>query len=47
MITEQVVGHDYTYGQEFSLGLDLVLDGLQTHLDRADRWRSHSSDYTS
>jgi len=37
MLTEQVIGHDYTYGQEFSFGLDLVLDGLQTHLDRPDQ----------
>lgn len=36
MVTEQVVGHDYTYGQEYSFGLDLVLDGLQTHPDRLD-----------
>ena len=34
MITEQVVGHHYTYGQEFSFGLELVLDGLEIHLDR-------------
>ena len=34
MITEQVVGQDYTYGQEFSFGLELVLDGLQIRLDR-------------
>ena len=34
MITKQVVRQDYTYGQEFSFGLELVLDGLQIRLDR-------------
>ena len=36
MITEQVVGQDYTYGQEFFFGLELVLDGLQIHMDRGN-----------
>jgi hypothetical protein len=28
MVREQVVGHDYAYGDEFDYGLGLVLDGL-------------------
>jgi AcrR family transcriptional regulator len=32
MITEQVVGQDYAYGDEFEFGLDLVLDSLERHL---------------
>ena len=32
MITEQVVGRDYAYGDEFGFGLDLILDGLERHL---------------
>ena len=34
MITEQVVGKDYAYGDEFAFGLELVLDGLERHLAR-------------
>lgn len=34
MITEQVVGKDYVYSDEFAFGLDLVLDGLERHLAR-------------
>ena len=33
MITEQVVGRDYAYGDEFEFGLGLILDGVQRHLD--------------
>lgn len=29
MVNEQVVDKDYTYGQEFEVGLDLILDGLE------------------
>ena len=29
MVTEQVVGRDYAYGDEFDYGLALVLDGLE------------------
>lgn len=32
MITEQVVGGDYAFADEFGFGLDLVLDGLERHL---------------
>ena len=32
MITEQVAGKDYTYGDEFDFGLGLVLDGLEAKL---------------
>ena len=32
MVTEQVVGKDYSYGDEFGFGLDLILDGLERHL---------------
>jgi AcrR family transcriptional regulator len=32
MIAEQVSGKDYSYGDEFEFGLDLVLDGLERHL---------------
>ena len=32
MITEQVVGKDYAYADEFDLGLDLILDGLERRL---------------
>ncbi len=34
MVTEQVVGKDYAYGDEFEFGLELVLDGLERHLAR-------------
>lgn len=33
MITEQVTGKDYAYGDEFDFGLELILDGLEQHLD--------------
>lgn len=33
VVTEQVVGRQYDYGDEFQFGLDLILDGLQRHLD--------------
>lgn len=32
LITVQVVGQDYSYGDEFAFGLDLVLDSLERHL---------------
>ena len=32
MIAEQVTGKDYSYGDEFDFGLELVLDGLEQHL---------------
>jgi AcrR family transcriptional regulator len=32
MITEQVMAKDYSYGNEFEFGLDLVLDGIERHL---------------
>ncbi len=31
-LLEQVVGHDYDYGDEFEDGLDLILDGLERRL---------------
>lgn len=31
-IVEQVSGRDYAYGQEFTFGLDLILDGLERQL---------------
>ncbi len=37
MISEQVMGRDYAYGDEFEFGLDLILDGLEAHLARAGR----------
>jgi AcrR family transcriptional regulator len=33
MIAEQVTGKHYAYGDEFDFGLELVLDGLERHLD--------------
>ena len=33
-LVEQVVGHDYDYGDEFAFGLDLILDGLERRLGR-------------
>ena len=35
MMTEQVVGGDYSYAAEFDYGLDLVLDGLEERLTRS------------
>lgn len=32
MLTEQVVGKDYAYSDEFGAGLDLILDGLERRL---------------
>ena len=32
MITEQVVGRDYAYGNEFGYGLELILDSLERRL---------------
>lgn len=32
MITEQVIGQDYAYADEFEFGLDLILDSLEQHL---------------
>ncbi|WP_433528134.1 TetR/AcrR family transcriptional regulator [Micromonospora sp. CA-263727] len=32
MITNQVVGRNYSYGDEFGFGLDLILDSLERHL---------------
>ena len=37
MITEQVVGKAYAYGDEFEFGLQLVLDGLEHRLASAAR----------
>ena len=37
MITEQVVGRDYAYADEFDFGLGLILDGLELHLARERR----------
>lgn len=34
MISEQVIGRDYAYGDEFAFGLELLLDGLERHLGR-------------
>lgn len=31
MMTNQVVGKNYAYGDEFQFGLDLILDGLERH----------------
>lgn len=36
MITEQVVGRDYSYAQEFEFGLQIILDGLERHLAEPD-----------
>ena len=36
MITELVVGRDYAYADEFTYGLDLVLDGLADRLAREE-----------
>ncbi|XVV00326.1 TetR/AcrR family transcriptional regulator [Actinosynnema sp. CA-248983] len=35
MVTEQVMNPDYSYGDEFARGLDLILDSLQTRLEAA------------
>lgn len=35
LITEQVVGARYTYGDEFAFGLDLILDALEVRLAAA------------
>lgn len=40
MVTEQVVGRDYAYGDEFDYGLTLVLDGLEQRVDADLRGRS-------
>jgi len=32
MITDQVVGQDYAYADEFEFGLDLIIDSLERHL---------------
>ena len=32
MMTEQVMGKDYSYGDEFDFGLGLILDGLEDKL---------------
>jgi hypothetical protein len=32
MVTEQVVGKDYAYADEFDAGLELILDGLAQRL---------------
>lgn len=32
MITEQVIGADYDHAEEFEVGLDLILDGLERRL---------------
>ena len=32
MITDQVVGQDYAYADEFEFGLDLILDSVERHL---------------
>lgn len=36
-LTERVIGHDYSYGDEFAFGLALVLDGLEAHLAAVSR----------
>ena len=33
MIAEQVVGRDYSYGQEFDYGLQLILGGLEARFE--------------
>ena len=35
MVATQVAGHDYSYGDEFDPGLELVLDGIERRLLRA------------
>lgn len=35
MLTEQVIGGDFTYADEFDFGLDLILDGLASRLARS------------
>jgi len=35
MVTEQVAGRDYAYGDEFGFGLGLILDSVEVHLARA------------
>ena len=35
MMTEQVLGQEYSYGDEFDYGLGLILDGLEERLGRA------------
>lgn len=40
MVTEQVVGRDYAYGDEFDYGLALVLDGIEQRADAALTGRS-------
>ena len=32
LVTDQVAGRDYAYGDEFEYGLDLILDGLEDRL---------------
>jgi hypothetical protein len=32
MLTEQVLGKDYDYADEFGYGLELILDGLERRL---------------
>ena len=32
MMTEQVMGKNYSYGDEFDFGLGLILDGLEDKL---------------
>lgn len=45
MLTEQVIGKDYDYANEFEFGLDLILDGVERHrrAARATRTRRASS----
>ena len=37
MISEQVMGKDYAYADEFDYGLELILDGLEDRLSSAPR----------
>jgi AcrR family transcriptional regulator len=34
LMTEHVIGRDYSYGDEFDYGLDLILDGLEERLEQ-------------
>jgi hypothetical protein len=36
MLTEQVMGKNYSYADEFNYGLELILDGLEERLGRSN-----------
>jgi hypothetical protein len=36
MLTEQVMGKNFSYADEFDYGLELILDGLEERLGRLD-----------